>query len=210
MRKIVCVLVLSCVIMGTAFAQQEAAVSAQNAVAMDMFTLTKGIIASDKDFTDISISVSYERLLAPHFSIGPDLDFYYLTFDTSDINGFYFCLAAEGRYYPTADFDKFFIGTTLGLNVLSIDGKRKAKDGGFSGLTTSLKMGYKLLIGKMFYMEPSLGYVLSKSSTGVSAKKSGGSLSDIFGGGDISSSLVEISVPTPLGWQGGLRLGVAF
>jgi hypothetical protein len=69
---------------------------------------------------------------------------------------------------------------------LSIDGKTKPENGGFTGLIVSLKMGYKLVTKNGFYMEPSLAYVLSKSSIA----------------GDL--------IPTPLGWNGGLRLGFAF
>jgi len=200
-KKIVCVLVLACVIMGGAFAQQKpaapkapaapakpaaapAASAKQNAAALDVFPLLGGIIASNDDVLFINFSAAYERLIVPHISIGGDLDFYFIHFDSADKNGIYFSLAAEGRYYPAADFDKFFLGTTLGFNVLSLDGKTKPENGGFVGLITSLKMGYKLVPSKNFYMEPSLSYVLSKQSIA--------------------------GLPTPLGWQGGLRVGAAF
>jgi hypothetical protein len=182
--------------MGAAFAQQKPAASAnpprerKNAVALDVFQLFKGFIATEEDVITVYIfSTSYERLLVPHFSIGADLDLYLLKFEVEggdDINGNYFSLAAEGRYYPSADFEKFFLGTTLGYNQLSIDGKTKREDGGFSSLIISLKMGYKLITKSGFYMEPSLAYILSKYS------------------------IVGDVIPTPLGWNGGLRLGFAF
>jgi hypothetical protein len=95
-------------------------------------------------------------------------------------------MSAEGRYYPVEDFEKFFLGATLGFNQLAIDGKTKSENGGFISLLVSLKMGYKLITKSGFYMEPSLAYVLSKQST------AGG------------------RIPTPIGWQGGLRLGFSF
>jgi len=177
--------------MGAAFAQQKApaapaaaakAPPVSNAFGVDVFQLFKGIIAADKDVTNIFLSAGYEHLVASHLSFGADLDFHLMMFD--DINAFYFSLAAEGRYYPSADFDKLFVGTTLGFNVMSVDGETKPENGGFMGLVTSLKMGYKAVLTKSFYMEPSLSYVLSKSS--------------MFG------------LPTPQGWQGGLRLGFVF
>jgi len=204
MKKTVCILVLSCVIMGAAFAQQKTAAPAEesggggkNAVAFDIFPLLNGFIASESvegvSFTEFAFAASYERLLVPHFSFGGNLDLYYLNISTEgqDYSGYYFSMAGEGRYYPMSDFDKLFLGTTLGFNVLSVDGKTGRADGGFVGLTTSLKMGYKVMI-KSFYLEPSLAYVLSKASIGDA-------LFEVLG-----TSL------TPKGWTPGLRLGFTF
>jgi hypothetical protein len=192
-KLLFCVVVLVLVCAGAAFAQQRpaaqpAAPERKNALALDAFQLFKGFIATDTDigFSDFAVSVSYERLVAPHFSIGADIDFQFLKFDVEggeDYDGLYFSIAAEGRYYPSANFDKFFLGTTLGYSQLAIDGKTKPENGGFTGMIVSLKMGYKLVTKSGFYLEPSLAYVLSKSPQGS---------------------------PFPLGWNGGLRLGIAF
>jgi len=220
MKKILCVLVLTCLVFGAVFAQQrpttpapapaqpakpatpppapakpaEAPQELKNAIGLDLFQLFKGFIATDIDskFSVFIISAAYEGLVAPHFSVGGDMDLYFMKFDSVD--GFYFSLAAEGRYYPTANFDKFFLGATLGFNTLSIDRSAKPEDGGFTGLFVSLKTGYKLITSKNFYIEPSLSYVLSKSSAF-------GDIAEFFGGP---------SIPTPLGWNGGLRLGFVF
>ena len=199
MKKALCILLLVCVITGAAFAQQKPAATAEasgknNAVALDLFQLFKGFVASDTDrnFGVFILSAAYERLLVPHFSLGADLDMYFM--GLHDKPGFYFSLAAEGRYYPqSVNFEKFFVGTTLGFNVLSLDGKTKSDEGGFFGLIVSLKTGYKVITSKNIYMEPSLGYVLSKSSAA-------GGLLALFGAG----------IPTPNGWNGGLRVGFAF
>jgi len=235
MKKIVCVLILICIIMGAAFAQQKPATPApapakpanppsttpakpttppqgtqpaapaqgaqpaapetapaegpkdlKNAVVLDLFPLFKGFIATDteENFLLIALSVAYERLLFPHFSVGADMDMYFMGFDGTP--GFYFGLAAESRYYPmSVNMEKVFLGATLGFNLLSIDGK--TNNGGFIGMIVSLKAGYKLLLTKNLYVEPSISYVLSKSS--------------------IASSF---GVPTPLGWNGGLRVGFMF
>jgi hypothetical protein len=158
----------------------------KNALGLDLFQLFKGFIASDDDskYSVFIISAGFEHLIAPHFSIGGDLDFYLLKFNK--IDGSYFGLALEGRYYPVSNFDKFFLGATLGFNVLTIDGSSKAEDGGFTGLTTSLKAGYKVILNKTVYLEPSLAYVLSKSGGGF------------------------FNVPIPLGWNGGLLFGFLF
>jgi hypothetical protein len=190
--------------MGAAFAQQKPATPAApapatpaaakkkaNALALDLFQLFKGFIITDND-SDFSVfiaSAAYERLVAPHFSIGVDLDLYFYKFDK--IEGNYLGLLFEGRYYPMSEnFEKLFLGATLGYNQLSIDGKTKPEDGGFSSLITSLKLGYKVITSKNLYLEPSLAYVLSKSSP----------FADFFG----------VSMGTPLGWNGGLRIGFVF
>ena len=195
MKRTVCAMVLACAVITGAFAQARPAAPAaaparrepKNAVAMDVFPLFKGFIAAEKNFLMIFVSASYERNIAPHFGIGPTLDFYLIHYAAPfgmSYTNLYFSLAFEGRYYPAANFDGLFIGTTLGFNVYSADGHTSADEGGFMGLTTSLKMGYKLRIGSIFYAEPSLSWVLSKFAAD--------------------------ETPTPLGWQGGLRLGFTF
>jgi len=202
MKKMVYILLVT-VCAGAAVAQTKPAAPASteapaaaeperkaNAIGMDMFQLFKGFIASDnsQDFFAFDVSAGYERLIAPNFSIGADIDLYYFSLG-GGANGFYFSLAGEGRYYPMSEnFEKLFIGTTLGINILSLDGSIKSEDGGFMGLITSLKMGYKVIIAKSFYLEPSLSYVLSKTS-----------IMALLGG-----------IPTPLGWNGGLRFGYTF
>ena len=230
MKKMACILLMmTCA--GMAFAQAKAAApaapaaapeaapapapeSAKNSIALDMFPLLKGIIASDSSSnvktSYFCMAASYERLIVPHLSIGANLNLYFGNyklnipgFTTIDIDGNYFSLAGELRIYPQSeDFEKTFVGATIGFNMLSIDGKSDPKDGGFTGLTTSLKAGYKLITSKGIYIEPSLAYVLSKSSSiggGGGDDKDG----DIgFGGG--------VAIPTPLGWEGGFRVGLAF
>jgi hypothetical protein len=184
--------------MGAAFAQQKPATPAAtapatpekkaNAVALDLFQLFKGFIASDSgnDFSVFVVSAAYERLVDANFSIGADLDLYFL--GIGNVSGTYFSIAVEGRYYPMSEnFEKLFLGAALGYNQLAIDGKTKPEAGGFASLITLLKMGYKVITSKNLYFEPSLAYVLSKSS-------------DYFGS----------SLGTPLGWNGGLRFGLVF
>jgi hypothetical protein len=211
MKKIVCILALACLVLGAAFAQQRPATPApapapatpatpanapaeapkekKNSLGLDLFQLCKGFVATDSGskYSLFIICVDYERLIVPHFSIGADIDMYFLDFN--GVNGLYLGFLAEGRYYPqSTNFEKLFLGTTIGYNLLSIDGKTKPENGGFSGLTVSLKMGYKVITKSNIYLEPSLAYVLSKSSMGYGLP----------------------SIPTPLGWNGGLRFGFVF
>jgi hypothetical protein len=97
---------------GGTFAQQgpaETPKEEKNSAALDVFQLLKGFVASSEDFFGICVSGAYKRLIAPHFSIGPDLDLHYASIDGTP--AFYFSLAAEGRYYPmSANFEKFFLG----------------------------------------------------------------------------------------------------
>lgn len=177
-KKIVLAALVMAIAAGAISAQEN-----NKAAALDLFTLTKGFVAADSDSKTflICLAASYEQLVAPHFSAGGNLDMYFgKVYDTG---AFYMGITGEGRYYPmTENFEKFFMGTTLGFNVFSVDGN--TNHGGFLGLTASLKAGYKLLFtGKSLYVEPSMAYVLSKAG------------------------IVPV---TPLGWQGGLRMGIVF
>jgi len=192
MKKIFCVLLLlACT--GMIFAQEKAAEGeaaskeGKNTVTLDAIPLFKGIIASDSD-ADIFFfctAVAYERLIAPHFSIGAELDLY--PGKLFDVGYMYFGLAAAGRYYPMSEqMEKFFLGASLGFNMQMIDGKTDSEYGGFFGLTIGLKAGYKIMMGKIFSLEPSMSYTYSKSG-------------EFWG-----------TIPINLGWQGGLRIGVSF
>jgi len=201
MKKVLCVLVLICVIIGAAFAQAKPATPAPapakpaasstraNAIGADAYQLVKGFIAKEDGLDVFIIVASYERLLSPHYSIGGELDMYFITIGSGAAkkDAKYFSLAAEGRYYPVSEnLEKFFIGTTLGYSQFEYDGSTKRENGGFTGFRTSLKVGYKVITKGGFFMEPSLAYVLQKAASGYS------------GSG------------IPLGWNGGLRLGYAF
>jgi hypothetical protein len=190
MKKIVCIMVLACLVFSVAFAQKSS-------FGVDLFQLVKGFIASDNDndYSVIIISGGYEMLVAPHFSLGVDAAAYFISYkvgvgaNRDGKDGLYLSVAADGRYYPMSEnFEKFFIGTTVGFNSLSLDGSTKPADGGFQGLVASMKVGYKLITEKKLYLEPSMSYVLSK----------------------IGSGLIGSSVPTPRGWNAGLRLGLVF
>jgi hypothetical protein len=101
-----------------------------------------------------------------------------------NVNLFYFGLAAHGRWYPlSSGLDRLFLDLGLGFNILSVNGETKASRGGCAGLTMSLEAGYKLMLTRNFFLEPSLAFVYAKTNSGV---------------------------PTPLGWQPGLTIGAAF
>jgi hypothetical protein len=175
MKKLVCILVLICVIMGAAFAQAKPAAPAPakpaasgkiNALGLDVFQLIGGVIATDNDVdrSVFIISAGYERLVSPHFSIGAVLDMAFINIGSGNTKreNKYFNIAGEGRYYTSSEnFDKFFLGATLGFSQYSIDGSTKA---GFTGLSTSLKMGYKVITQKGLYLEPALAYGLEKGT----------------------------------------------
>ena len=160
MKKVVCVVVLACIIMGGAFAQAKpaapAAKAAKNSIGFDLFRLFDGLLYFGTGATlGTTIAFSYERQILPHWSIGPDVEM--SLYGHTGLFGFGLVMAAEGRYYPMADFSKFFLGTTFGFGIVSegILGSRNTD----YGLIVSLKMGYKLVTTKKLYLEPSLGYV---------------------------------------------------
>jgi len=195
MKKLNCLLVLALVCTGLVFAQEQTeeiidteSVMRNNAVTLDSMPLFKGFIAIDNN-TDtffICISLGYERLIFPHFSVGAEVDLYPGKF--YDNNYMYFALAAAARYYPLSEYmEKFFFGALLGFNLQSIDGKIDADDGGFSGLLAGLRAGYKLPITNMFFIEPSMSYTYSKTNF------------EFLG-----------LTPHNFGWQASLRAGISF
>jgi hypothetical protein len=211
MKKLVCILILICVIIGVAFAQAKPAAPAPapapaksaaassdkaNAIGLDLYQLIKGLNSTDKDnkFTSHIIFVGYERLISPHFSIGAALEMYFCSQERpsplSTVDSNYFSIAAEGRYYPSSEnLEKFFIGAALGFCQYEVDGKKKWADGGFSGLCTSVKIGYKLMFKNGIFLEPSMAYLEQNHRTVTTWKN---------------------SLSTPYDWNAGLRLGYAF
>ena len=180
--KLACCVILVLVCAGAAFAQDAGGKA--NAITLDLIPLLKGLLASDSDSDQsyFCISAGYERLIAPHFSLGAEVDLY-LGEHGRDVDYLYMGVAAAGRYYPMSEYmEKFFIGASIGFNSQWIDGKSEARYGGFQGPLIGVKAGYKVLMGNAFFVEPSMSYNYAKfASPGI----------------------------TPLGWQGGLRIGIA-
>jgi hypothetical protein len=182
-KRILLGLLILAAVAGVVSAQE-----AKMAIGLDLFPLAKGIIWSDKDEENsmTAFAPSFEYLISPRLTLGATADIYVGTY--RDIDIFYFGLAAHGRWYPqSSGLDKLFIDAGLGFNRFTVDGEKADPEHfGFIGLTISLKIGYKLLFNK-FFVEPSMAFVYAKKP------------------------IDDISVPvTPLGWQPGLSIGVAF
>ncbi|MDR1318892.1 MAG: autotransporter outer membrane beta-barrel domain-containing protein [Treponema sp.] len=185
-KRIVLGLLVLAAVTGVLGAQEGSSPGAKMAASLDAFPLAKGIIWSDNDEDDsmFALASNFEYLLFPHFTVGGVMDMYFGK--ASDIDIFYFGLAAHGRWYPlSSGLDKLFLDAGLGFNVFSLDGETGSKKGGFAGMTISLKAGYKLMFGSHFFVEPSMAFVYAKTPS-------------------------RVSVPTPLGWQPGLNIGAAF
>jgi hypothetical protein len=179
-KKILLGLLILAAVSGVLCAQET-----KMAVSLDLFPMVKGIIWSDSDRKDslIALAPGFEYMVRPQLALGAAADIYFGK--ARDIDILYFGLAAHGRWYPQSNPDRFFIDAGLGFNMFSLDGESDSDKGGFTGLTVSLKMGYKLMFNK-FFVEPSMAFVYAKTPTSV-------------------------SVPvTPLGWQPGLSIGMAF
>ena len=177
---------------------KETAKEIKNSFSVDLFPLVKGFTASgeydafvpgedDKINTFIfSAALGYERFVKPNYTFGAGLDFYFGDIG-GEYNSIYFALYAQLRWYlMKEEYSKLFLGADIGINTLSNDGK--TENGGFFGLFGAVKIGYRILGKGKMYAEPSISYVTSKI---------GG-----FGSG--------YSVPTPIGLQGGFRLGWVF
>jgi hypothetical protein len=178
--------VLALALAASLSAQQKKAGGAKMALGVDAFPLVKGLIwwDGDKDNSLFAVAANFEYLAAPHFTAGGSADLYFGK--ASDVDIFYFGLAGHGRWYPlSAGLDRLFIDAGLGVNAFALDGKYDADKGGMTGITISLKAGWKLMFGSKFFVEPSMAYVYAKLPSSA-------------------------SVPTPLGWQPGLAVGMTF
>ncbi|MDR1617489.1 MAG: hypothetical protein LBS06_00390 [Treponema sp.] len=167
----------------TVYAQVGGAAPAgENAVSLDIMPIFKGIIASDKDVHSLYFNIltpAYERSIVPHFSVGAEMDLWFGRF-AKKRPFTYFAMIAHGRWYPLADFSKFFVDAGLGFNLL-----RSSKVGAneFTGLIAGLKVGWKHHFNPSFYVEPSIAYNYSKGLAGNVA---------------------------PVGWEPGLIAGLSF
>jgi hypothetical protein len=167
----VVIFLLVFVSLGAAFGQSP------NAISVDIMPLAKGLIASNSsDTTDTSvfgITAQYERGLADHYGIGVRMEIYSQTISVSstESKATYFGLDAFGRVYPfTTDFQKFFIGVSLGFNTLSAS-KNPARE--FSGLTFALKAGWKQFLLNKIFLEPSIAIVQTKPNALQAAPQPG-------------------------------------
>jgi hypothetical protein len=157
---------------------------AKMAFGVNAFPLVKGLIWSDADADNslFALSPGFEFLIAPHFAAGVGGDIY--LGEASKIDILYFGVEAHGRWYPLSEgLDKLFIDAGLGFNSFMLDGELDSDKGGMTGITMSLKAGWKVMFGA-FFAEPSMAFVYAKTPL--------------------------ISVPTPAGWQPGLSIGMTF
>ncbi|MDR0599590.1 MAG: hypothetical protein LBG84_05850 [Treponema sp.] len=179
-KRVVLGLLVLAALTGAAWAQ-----GSKFAVSLDAAPLVKGFIWGDSDAknSQFALSPGVEFLMAPHFTLGGVVDLWFGK--NANVSVSYMALTAHGRWYPlSAGLDKLFVDAGLGFNRFAYDGESDPAKGGMTGLTFSLKMGYKLMFSK-FFVEPSMAFVYAKTP---------------------SSS----TFPTPLGWQPGLALGMVF
>jgi hypothetical protein len=184
-RKIVLALVLAAAVAGGAFAQSE---DPKMALSLDLVPTFTGFIAgentdtSDKIF--FALSPVFEYAIG-NYSIGARADFVFGSVKAGTKQSVtHIGMAAIGRWYPLAQLQKLYVGTELGFDTCIME---DADDSLYTGLTFALRMGWKHLLGKVF-LEPSIGYVVSKSAGAYS----------------------EFMPLTPTGWEIGLNFGLAF
>lgn len=196
MKKALLVLIAVTVCAGVAAAQKAGAAPAQKAgataaqkkvsIALDVAPLFKGAVWRDGQAGNslIALVPAFEYRSHPRFTLGASLDLYFG--DALETGFWYAGLTVHGRGYPTSTKqDQFFLDVGLGFNVFSLDGETDPEKGGFLGPTFSLAIGYKLMVGARFFVEPSMAYVYAKTPG-------------------------MVYVPTPTGWQPGLRAGLLF
>jgi hypothetical protein len=218
LEKFLGVIVIGTVITTGAFAQEtqaaEQAVTVERAapaggvgavkmaLSVDLFPLVKGIIwtDSDKDRSLFAFVPSFEYRVRPHYTVGVTADIYSgqaAKFMDKSVNFTYLVFAVHGRYYlQSAGMDKFFIDAGLGFNTFSVDLPSEMAgnyDFDYTGLTLSLKAGYKLMLTPSFFLEPSMAYVYAKVPD----------TSGLPGG-------VSVDLPSLDEWQPGLGIGGMF
>jgi hypothetical protein len=185
MRKSLLVLVLAGALAGGAFAQSTAP-SALSALSLDLATMFEGFVAGeDTDTSDKSyfaLSPVFEYAVG-NYSIGVRGDFVFGSVKVAKKQSVtHVGLAAIGRWYPLAQLEKLYLGAELGFDTCSLE---DADDELYTGLTFALRAGWKHIMGPVF-LEPSLGYVLSKTGN------------------------TDIMPVTPADWQIGLNAGFVF
>jgi hypothetical protein len=182
-RKKCTVLILAFLCAGGAFAQDS---DPKMAIALDLApTLTGFVAGEDTDKsrkTYFALSPVFEYAIG-NYSIGARADFIFGSVGVGTRRSVtHIGLAMMGRWYPLAKLQKMYVGTELGFDTCPME---DADDPLYTGLTFALRTGWKHIMGKVF-LEPSLGYVVSKS-------------------GDAAYMPL-----TPGGWEIGLNFGLAF
>jgi hypothetical protein len=183
-RKIVLVLVLAVVAAGGAFAQSA---DPKITLSLDLAPTFTGIIASEDTATNresyFALSPVFEYAIG-NYSLGVRGDFIFGSHGkgTAKLSVTHIGLAAIGRWYPLAKLEKLFVGTELGFDTCTLE---DADDPLYTGLTFALRAGWKHFINGKVFLEPSIGYVISKSA-------------------------VSYMPVTPMDWEIGLSFGLAF
>lgn len=180
MKKAMMIVIIMTVCAGAASAQQKFSIS------LDAAQLIKGIVwwDTEQENSMIVLVPAIEFRSHPRFTWGGVADIYIGKVEDTDFG--YFGLTVRGRGYPfSTKQDKLFFDTGLGFNMFSYDGELDVEKGGFFGPVFSLGVGYRLMVGSKFFVEPGLSYVYAKTP-GVAY------------------------IPTPAGWQAGLKVGLLF
>jgi hypothetical protein len=156
------------------------------AIALDLAPMLTGFVAGEDTDTSrktyFALSPVFEYAIG-NYSIGARADFVFGSIGVGTRRSVtHIGLAMMGRWYPLAQLQKMYVGTELGFDTCFVE---DVDEHLYTGLTFALRTGWKHIMGKVF-LEPSLGYVVSKSG----------------GGTDMPL--------TPGGWEIGLNFGLAF
>jgi hypothetical protein len=187
-KKKFTVLILAFLCAGTAFAQKAGSkAEPKMSVALDLVPTLTGFVAGEDTDTSkksfFALSPVFEYAIG-NYSIGARADFIFgaIGKGTSQ-KSTHVGLAALGRWYPLAKLQKLYLGAELGFDTLTVE---KMDDPIYSGLTFAMRAGWKHIMKNLF-LEPSLGYVISK----------------------IDSTYTYMPL-TPSGWEIGMNIGITF
>jgi hypothetical protein len=166
-KKGLVVLVLAVIAASGAFAQVG---DGTMTISLDVAPLFTGFIASDgtKGIESFYFALSpvFEYTIG-NYSFGGRMDLVFGSYTKKSVT--YFGLTAIGRWYPLTPLEKLYLSTELGFNTCSME---DADDALYTGLTFALRTGWKHYIDLIF-LEPSLGYVVSKTNGYMPVASSG-------------------------------------
>jgi len=123
------------------------------AFSFDTVPFFRGIVASDPNFV-FGIAAQFEVAVNKNFGILQRADLY--VYPDNSVYGGLGLL--HFRYYPlSSGMEKLFLDAGIGYNAESTPSKSTKY-----GFIFSMKAGWKLFLGKFFFLEPALGYLYSR------------------------------------------------
>ena len=192
MKRLSLIFTVIMFVAGTAWA------SGENVVGVDLAPLFRGFSFIEKklDTSGFGIGTYYERQISERITIGGQFNYISLTVkdNPDEVKISIFSISARGRMYPLEPMEKLFFGAGIGFDRISLKYKEPgySESDAVSGLSLSVNTGYRLMLNNHFFVEPLVGYKISKV----------GSILAIF---EVPADIAGMS-----GWHVDLTIGYRF